>query len=80
MSEKKFDALLLENQLCFPLYACSREVIKLYRPYLDELERGGNAYRQAGGYNQGMSMGRYCASLCLFNMCLNMCCRMRCCC
>ena len=51
-----------------------------YETYLDELERGGNAYRQAGGYNQGMSMGRYCASLCLFNMCLNMCCRMGCCC
>jgi len=37
MSEKKFDALLLENQLCFPLYACSREVIKRYRPHLDTL-------------------------------------------
>ena len=31
------DALLLENQLCFPLYACSREVIKQYRPHLDAL-------------------------------------------
>lgn len=38
MSQMSHDALLLENQLCFPLYACSREVIKLYRPYLDELE------------------------------------------
>ena len=37
MSENNNDALLLENQLCFPLYACSREVIKLYRPYLDAL-------------------------------------------
>jgi len=33
-----YDALLLENQLCFPLYACSREVIKRYRPYLDALD------------------------------------------
>lgn len=33
----KFDALKLENQLCFPLYAASREVIKQYRPYLDAL-------------------------------------------
>ena len=33
-----FDAMKLDNQLCFPLYACSREVIKLYRPYLDPLE------------------------------------------
>ena len=37
MSANTYDALLLENQLCFPLYACSREVIKQYRPYLDAL-------------------------------------------
>ncbi|MBQ6933835.1 MAG: MarR family transcriptional regulator [Clostridia bacterium] len=37
MSENKFDALKLENQLCFPLYAASREIIKKYRPYLDEV-------------------------------------------
>lgn len=37
MNEKNYDALLLEKQLCFPLYACSREVIKRYRPYLDKL-------------------------------------------
>ena len=30
-------ALLLDNQLCFPLYACAREVVKRYRPFLDEL-------------------------------------------
>ena len=36
--DKKYDALKLENQLCFPLYACSREVIKLYKPFLDELD------------------------------------------
>ena len=36
--EKNYDALKLENQLCFPLYACSREVIKLYKPHLDELD------------------------------------------
>lgn len=33
----KYEGLKLENQLCFPLYAASREVIKQYRPYLDEL-------------------------------------------
>ena len=32
-----FDALKLENQLCFPLYACAREVVKRYKPYLDEI-------------------------------------------
>ena len=34
----KYDALKLDNQLCFPLYAASREVIKQYRPYLDALD------------------------------------------
>ena len=33
----KYDALKLENQLCFPLYAASRQVIRQYRPFLDEL-------------------------------------------
>ena len=33
----KYDTLKLENQLCFPLYAASREVIKRYHPYLTEL-------------------------------------------
>ena len=34
----KYDGLKLENQLCFPLYAASREVIKRYRPYLDKID------------------------------------------
>ena len=34
----EFDVLKLENQLCFPLYAASREVIKRYRPHLDALD------------------------------------------
>lgn len=38
MNECKFDALKLANQLCFPLYACSRETIKLYKPFLNELD------------------------------------------
>lgn len=33
----EYDTLKLENQLCFPLYSASREVIKKYRPYLDEI-------------------------------------------
>ena len=32
------DSLLLKNQLCFPLYACSREIVKKYKPFLDELD------------------------------------------
>ena len=35
--DKKYECLKLSKQLCFPLYACSRETIKLYKPYLDEL-------------------------------------------
>ena len=31
------EALKLSNQLCFPLYACSKEVIRRYTPYLDSL-------------------------------------------
>ncbi len=31
------DALRLENQLCFPLYACARRVVSLYTPYLKPL-------------------------------------------
>lgn len=31
------DMLKLENQLCFPLYACAKEVVRLYKPLLDEL-------------------------------------------
>ena len=33
-----YDPLKLENQLCFPLYACSREIIRRYKPFLDELD------------------------------------------
>ena len=32
----KFESLKLSSQVCFPLYAASREVIKLYKPFLDE--------------------------------------------
>lgn len=31
------EALKLDNQLCFPLYAASRRIIRLYRPVLDPL-------------------------------------------
>ncbi|MCM1540257.1 MAG: MarR family transcriptional regulator [Blautia sp.] len=38
MPENQYDCLKLENQLCFPLYACSKEVIRRYKPYLDKLD------------------------------------------
>ena len=34
----KYEALKLDNQLCFPLYACSKEIVRLYKPYLDKLD------------------------------------------
>ena len=33
----KYDCLKLDNQLCFPLYACSREIVRQYTPYLEPL-------------------------------------------
>ena len=38
MSLDKYDALRIEKQLCFPLYACSKEVVRRYRPFLDPLD------------------------------------------
>jgi len=38
MDNSKYDCIKLENQLCFPLYACSKEIIKKYKPHLDELD------------------------------------------
>jgi DNA-binding MarR family transcriptional regulator len=36
-ADGRYDALLLQNQLCFPLYAVSKEVVRLYKPFLDEI-------------------------------------------
>lgn len=33
-----FDPLKLDNQLCFPLYACAKEVVRRYTPLLDKLD------------------------------------------
>ena len=38
MDISRYDALKLENQLCFPLYACSREIVKRYKPFLDKID------------------------------------------
>lgn len=38
MTEKEYnEALKLENQLCFPLYAAARQVVSLYTPHLKEM-------------------------------------------
>ena len=34
----KYEQLKLENQLCFPIYLCSKEIIRKYTKYLDELD------------------------------------------
>ncbi|MBQ3919253.1 MAG: MarR family transcriptional regulator [Oscillospiraceae bacterium] len=31
------NSLLLSNQLCFPLYACAKEVVRHYRPFLEKI-------------------------------------------
>jgi DNA-binding MarR family transcriptional regulator len=31
----EYNPLALESQLCFPLYATARKVVKLYKPFLD---------------------------------------------
>ena len=38
MNPGPYDGLKIENQLCFPLYACARQVIRLYKPFLDKLD------------------------------------------
>lgn len=38
MSDKKYDCLSLKNQLCFPIYLCSKELIRRYTPLLNELD------------------------------------------
>ena len=35
--KNEFDPLLLDNQLCFPLYACSRKVVNMYTPFFQPL-------------------------------------------
>ena len=34
----KNDALKLESQLCFAIYACSRKLTRMYRPLLEQLD------------------------------------------
>lgn len=35
--DKNYNSLKLENQLCFPLYVCSKEIIRRYTPFLEPL-------------------------------------------
>ena len=59
---EKYDCLKLDNQICFPLYACAKEIVRQYRKPLEELnltytqyvvmmvfwERGGMTEKELG--------------------------------
>lgn len=34
---QEYEQLKLENQLCFPMYACARKIVNAYTPYLKPL-------------------------------------------
>ncbi len=36
-TNNKYDCIRLESQLCFPLYACAKEIVRRYRKPLEEL-------------------------------------------
>ncbi len=36
-AENTYDCIRLDNQLCFPLYVCAKEVVRQYRKPLDEI-------------------------------------------
>lgn len=36
--DDQYDALKLENQVCFPLYACAKEIVRRYQPFLAPLD------------------------------------------
>lgn len=37
VADEKYACIRLDNQLCFPLYACAKEVVRQYRKPLEEL-------------------------------------------
>ena len=34
----KYEMLKLESQLCFPLYVVSKEIVRKYKPFLNEVD------------------------------------------
>ena len=40
----KYDVLKLDNQLCFPLYAVSKEIGRRYTPFLNEIDLNHTQY------------------------------------
>lgn len=37
-NNEKYESLKLDRQLCFPLYAVSKEIVRKYKPFLDEID------------------------------------------
>ena len=37
-ASQTYDCLKISNQLCFPLYAAAKEVVRRYKPFLDEID------------------------------------------
>ena len=35
---EKEEVLKLSNQICFPLYACGKEIVRQYKPFLDKFD------------------------------------------
>ena len=35
--DSRYECLKLENQLCFPLYACAKEIVRSYKPFLEKI-------------------------------------------
>ncbi len=63
--KENYEALKLENQFCFPLYACARKVMNQYTPYLKPL---GITYTQYLVFmvlweKDGISAGELCQKL-----------------
>jgi MarR family transcriptional regulator, organic hydroperoxide resistance regulator len=38
MDSHEYDSLKIENQLCFPLYACAKEIVRRYHPFLKDID------------------------------------------
>lgn len=38
MGHDQYDNLKLGNQLCFPLYAAAKEIVRRYKPFLDAID------------------------------------------
>ena len=63
--EKKYEALRLKNQLCFPIYAVSNMITRRYKKYLKELDLTYTQYitMMLLWENTSFTMGEFCKKL-----------------